>query len=66
VLALLATVRARDRRFAVWASGLLAAYVGLAGIVYPAQQSSPGGIWGGLAIVWGLAFVAAYEWTTRT
>lgn len=66
VLGLLATVRTRDRRFAAWGSGLLAVYVGLAGVVYPAQPSSPGILWGGLALVWGIAFVATFEWTTRT
>lgn len=65
VLALLATVRPRDRRFAAWGSGVLAVYVGLAVVRYPTQESSPGVLWGALAIAWGVAFVVAFEWTTR-
>lgn len=65
VLGALATVRDRDRRFAAWSAGGLAAYLGLTAVVYPAQPSSPGLLWGALAIVWGVAFVGAFEWTTR-
>lgn len=63
VLGLLATVRDRDRRFAAWSSGVLASYFGLAAALYPAQPSSVGVLWGGLALAWGLAFVVAFEWT---
>lgn len=64
-MGLLATVRDRDRRFAAWSAGGLAAYLGITAVVYPGQPSSPGLIWGTLAILWGLAFVGAFEWTTR-
>jgi hypothetical protein len=59
----LAVFRTRDRRFAAWSAGLFAAYVGLASTVYPGQPSSPGPLWGGLAVAWGLALVVAFELT---
>lgn len=65
VLGLLAVLRATDRRFAAWAGGFVAAYLGLAGVAYPGQASSPGVLWGSLAILWGVAFVATFEWTVR-
>lgn len=61
VMGLLAIVRARDRRFAAWSAGVLAGYLGLASVLYPAQPSSPGILWGALAILWGGAFVVAFE-----
>lgn len=63
VLGVLAAVRERDRRFAAWGAGVLASYFGLAAALYPDQASSVGVLWGGLAILWGLAFVVAFEWT---
>lgn len=62
-LGLLAALRPRDRRFPAWGSGLLAAYIGVATVTYPAQPSNPGRLWGALAVVWGVAFIAAFEWT---
>lgn len=58
----LAIVRTRDRRFAAWAVGVLAAYLGLAASAFPELTSSPGFVWGGLAIVWGIGFIAVFEW----
>lgn len=57
----LAIVRTRDRRFAAWSAGLLAAYVGLVSVLYPDQPSSVGVLWGALAILWGGAFLVAFE-----
>lgn len=65
VMGALATIRARDRRYAAWNAGGLAAYLGLAATVYPDQQSSAGVLWGILAILWGVAFVVAFEYTRR-
>ena len=62
-MGVLGTIRDRDRRFAAWAAGILAAYVGVSAIVYPTQTSSPGMVWGVLAIGWGVAFAATAEWS---
>jgi hypothetical protein len=61
VMGILTIVRSRDRRFAAWSAGILAGYFGLASVLYPAQPSSPGVIWGALLIVWGGAFIVAFE-----
>lgn len=63
VMGVLTLVRERDRRFAAWSAGVLVAYFGLAAVVYPGQPSSVGTLWGTLAIVWGGAFVGAFELT---
>lgn len=63
VMGLLAAVRSRDRRFAAWSAGVAAGYLGLAAVLYPGQPSSPGVLWGTLAIVWSGAFIVAFELT---
>lgn len=61
LLGLLATVRRRDWRFAAWGAGALAVYLGASSAVFPTYASSVGPTWGGLAVAWGVAFVAAVE-----
>lgn len=61
----LAVVRRRDWRFAAWSAGLIAAFVGLASIAYPASPSSLGLIGGGLLVLWAVAFVASVEYVRR-
>lgn len=63
VFGLLATVRRRDWRFAAWAAGGLAVYLGASSFTFPSYASSAGPFWGGLAVAWGVGFVAAAEVT---
>jgi uncharacterized membrane-anchored protein YitT (DUF2179 family) len=62
----LAVFRQRDWRFATWSAGLIAAFVGLASIAYPASVSSLGLVGGGLLVIWAVAFVAVIEYVRRT
>jgi hypothetical protein len=62
----LAVFRQRDWRFATWSAGLIAAFVGLASIAYPASASSLGLVGGGLLVLWAVAFVAVIEFVRRT
>lgn len=62
----LAVFRQRDWRFATWSAGLIAAFVGLASIAYPASASSLGLVGGGLLVLWAVAFVAVIEYVRRT
>lgn len=64
VMATLATLRERDWRFAAWSAGAVAALLGATSTAFTAE-SSAGPLWGGLAVVWGLAFVVASEYTRR-
>lgn len=57
----LAVFRRRDWRFAAWSAGLIAAFVGLVSVVYPAGESSLGTIAGGLLAIWAVTFVAGVE-----
>ncbi|MFC6731598.1 hypothetical protein [Haladaptatus sp. DYSN1] len=52
-------------RLLAWLTGLFAVYVGFASIVLPTLASSAGTLWGALAIVWAVAFVAATELSVR-
>jgi hypothetical protein len=62
----LAVFRRRDWRFATWSAGLIAAFVGLASIAYPASASSLGLVGGGLLVLWAVSYVAAIEYVRRT
>jgi hypothetical protein len=61
----MAVFRQRDRRFATWFAGLMAAYIGLASVAYPTNPSSVGLVWGVLLFIWAVAFVAAAEYVRR-
>ena len=63
VLGILASTRQRDWRFPAWAAGILAVYLGTSSVAFPDYASSVGPIWGSLATVWGIGFVAATEVT---
>lgn len=61
VMGSLAVLRESDWRFAAWTAGLLAFYLGASSLAFPNYVSSAGSLWGGMAIIWGLVFVAAVE-----
>lgn len=61
----MAVFRQRDRRFATWFAGLMAAYIGLASIAYPTNPSSVGLVGGALLFLWAVAFVAGVEYVRR-
>lgn len=65
VMGALATVRRRDWRFAAWAAGALAVYLGASSVAFPGLESSVGPTWGGLAVAWGVGFVTAVELSRR-
>lgn len=65
LMGVLATARRRDRRFAAWAAGALAVYLGASSVAFPGLESSAGPVWGGLAVAWGAVFVAAVELNRR-
>jgi hypothetical protein len=62
----MAVFRQRDRRFATWFAGLMAAYIGLASIAYPTNASSVGLVGGALLFLWAVAFVAGVEYVRRS
>lgn len=62
----LAVVRERDWRFAAWSAGLIAAFVGLASVVFPGVESSLGIVGGVLLFLWAVAFVAGVEYSRRS
>lgn len=66
VLGLLAAVRRRDWRFAAWGAGVLAVYLGASSVAFPGYAGSVGQMWGGLAVVWGVVFVGAVEYSRRS
>lgn len=61
----MAVFRQRDRRFATWFAGLMAAYIGLASVAYPTNASSVGLVGGVLLFLWAVAFVAGVEYVRR-
>lgn len=61
----LAILRTRDWRFATWSTGLVAAFIGLVSIAYPAVESSVGMAGGSLLLLWAVAFVASVEYVRR-
>lgn len=65
VMGALAVTRERDWEFAAWSAGLVAVVIGAASILFPVE-SSVGPIWGTLAVLFGIGFVAAVEYVRRT
>lgn len=63
VLGLLASLLPPGWWLSAWSAGGMAAVYGLASALYPDLASSAGTLWGGLAILWGVAFVATAELT---
>lgn len=57
----LAVFRRRDWRFATWAAGVLAFYLGVSSAVFPDASSSLGLVGGVLVAIWAIAFVAMTE-----
>lgn len=60
---LLASLRSAGWRVPAWSAGILAVLFGVASLVMPTQASSVGATWGVAALIWGVLFVAAAEWT---
>jgi uncharacterized protein YjeT (DUF2065 family) len=65
LVGLLASFRPRGWRLAAWVAGSLPILFGFASVVLPGAESSLGLAWGIVAIVWGLAFIAAAELTNK-
>ena len=63
-LAFLAAVRTRGRRFPAYAAAVMALGLVAASVFYP-TASGLETLWTGLATVWALALVGAYEWSVR-
>jgi hypothetical protein len=61
-LAFLAAVRTRGRRFPAYAAAVMALGLAAASVFYP-TASGLDPLWSGLATVWALALVGAYEWS---
>lgn len=57
----LAVFRRRDWRFATWAAGFVALYLGVSSAVFPDASSSLGLVGGVLVAAWAIAFVAMAE-----
>ncbi len=60
---LAAAVGFRGWRLAAWFAGAPMAYYGVLSIAFPMQSSSAGVVWGALAILWAVAFVAVAEYS---
>jgi hypothetical protein len=56
---LLASARPRGWRPAAWVAGSLPIVLGVVSLLYPAADSRLDEMWAAIAIVWGIAFVAA-------
>lgn len=65
VMGALAITRERDWEFAAWSAGLVAIVIGAASILF-AVESSVGPVWGALAVLFGVGFIAAVEYVRRT
>lgn len=50
-------------RLASWLAALPIAYYGLLAFSFPTQSSSAGVVWGALALIWAIAFVATAEYS---
>lgn len=62
-LGLLASFRTAGWWLSAWFAGLIPAALGLASVLYPDVASSAGPLWGSAAILWGVAFIVASEYT---
>lgn len=65
LLGAIASARIAGWRIVAWLTGLFVAYSGVLSIAFPEQASSVGTMWGAAAVVWGVAFVAAAEYSRR-
>lgn len=63
-LGLLASLRPTGWWLPAWVAGLAPVVFGLASIAFPDAASAAEPLWGGLAVLWGIAFIAAAELTT--
>jgi hypothetical protein len=61
----LAVLRSSDWRFATVSTGLVAAFLGLVSVRYPASESSLGVAFGLLLVLWALAFVTGVFYRRR-
>lgn len=65
VMGVFAISRRRDWRFAAWSAGAVAVLLGAASVRFDVA-SSLGPVWGGLLVLWAVAFVAGVEgWRYR-
>ena len=62
---LLAALHPLGWRVPAWSTGVLAIFFGLASIVLPPQASHVGPVWGTLAIIWGIVYIAVAKRTTE-
>lgn len=63
---LLASLRPVGWRLAAWATGALAAVLGVTSILFPEASSSLGNLWAAATVAWGAGFVAAAARVTST
>jgi hypothetical protein len=61
LVGLLAALKTRGFRIPAWSAGAAAVVLGLASILFPAQASTFGRLWGALAIVGGVLFISLAE-----
>lgn len=63
LLGLLASLLPLGWWLSAWSAGAMAIVYGLASVLFPDLASSVGTLWGGLAVLWGVAFVVTAEVT---
>lgn len=56
-----AALRFRGWRLAAWLAAIPMAYYGVMSIAFPLQSGSTGALWGTLAILWAIVFIAVAE-----
>lgn len=61
LVALVAALRTRGWRLVAWTAGISTAIFGAASVLMPEQASSPGVVWGGVALAGGVLFIAVAE-----
>lgn len=66
LLGLLASMKPIGWRIPLWSAATLAGVLGVSSMLHPALASSAGPFWGGLALVWGIAFIITGEVTQRS
>ena len=64
-LGLLGAATVGGSRFTLWAAGLLGAYLGVLSLAFASEASAATPVWAGLAVLWGVAFVAVGEFGRR-
>lgn len=65
LLGLLASVKPIGWRIPLWSAAGLVGILGTTSILHPALASSVGPLWGGLAVLWAVGFIAAGEVSHR-